>query len=115
MIPSPRFLRAIIEGLIPPHPSETPEQRQRALEYTAAFVGEQIQAMPLVLQVLLACGLVVFLAITWARWLRGFRGLDAARRRQWMHAWAYGPWSLARRLFRPLRSLAALAYFECIG
>jgi len=32
-----------------------------------------------------------------------------------MHAWAYGRVTLARKLFRPLRSLAALAYFERIG
>jgi hypothetical protein len=32
-----------------------------------------------------------------------------------MHAWAYGRAPLARAMFRPVRSLAALAYFECIG
>jgi hypothetical protein len=115
LTPSRRFLRAVIEGLIPADPSETPEQRDRALDYSAAFVREQLQAMPLVLQVLLACGLAVFRAITWARWLRGLAALGAARRQAWMHAWAYGRISLARKLFRPVRSLAAFAYFERIG
>lgn len=114
MIPSIRFLRAVIEGLIPDHPSETAEQRAVALEYSAAFVRGQLLAMPLVLQVLLACGLTAFTLITWARWLRGVSSLDVARRQAWLHAWAYGRVSLARRLFRPLRSLAALAYFECL-
>lgn len=115
MIPSPRFLRALIEGLIPGDPSETPEQRRRALDYTVDFVRGQLQAMPLVLQILLACGLTAFRVLTWARWLRAFSALGAARRQAWTHAWAYGRVPLARSLFRPVRSLAALAYFECIG
>src|SRR4051812_8946811 len=115
MIPSRRFLRALIEGLIPGHPSETPEQRTRALDYSAAFVRGQLQAMPLVLQILLACGMVAFRVVTCARWLRSFASLDPARRQGWTRAWAYGRVPLARSLFRPVRSLAALAYFECIG
>jgi len=115
LIPSRPFLRAIVDGLIPEHPSEPPDRRAQALDFSAAFVREQLQAMPLVLQVLLACGLTVFSAITWLRWLRGIGALSAARRRAWMHAWAYGRVTLARKLFRPLRSLAALAYFERIG
>ena len=115
MIPSRPFLRAAIEGLIPAHPSETPAQRTRALDYSATFVREQLQAMPLVLQLLLASGVVAFRVLTCARWLRSFASLDAARRQAWIHAWAYGRVPLARSLFRPVRSLAALAYFECIG
>jgi hypothetical protein len=115
MIPSHRFLRAVVEGLIPDHPSETRDQREGALDYTAMFVRGQLQAMPLVLQVALAVGLTVFSIVTWLRWLRGFTGLGAARRQAWMQAWAYGPVPLARQLFRPVRSLAALAYFERIG
>ena len=115
MIPSRRFLRTVIEGLIPEHASETSEQRARALDYSATFVREQLQAMPLVLQALLACGLLVFRALTWARWLRSFGALRADRRQAWMQAWAYGRITLARKLFRPVRSLAALAYFECVG
>lgn len=112
MMPSRRFLRAVIEGLIPEHPSETRAGRARALDSSAAFVHEQLRAMPLVLQALLVCGLFVFRVLTWARWLQGIKSLSADRRRRWMHAWAYGRVTLARRLFRPVRSLAALAYFE---
>jgi hypothetical protein len=115
MIPSQRFLRAVIDGLIPEHASESPGQRARALDYSAAFVHGQLEAMPLVLQILLAGGLTAFTAITWARWRRGLAALSATRRQAWMHAWAYGRVPLARQLFRPVRSLAALAYFECIG
>jgi hypothetical protein len=115
MMPSRRFLRVAIDGLIPAHASETPAERARALDYSTAFVREQLQAMPLVLQIVLACGIAVFLAVTWARWLRGFGALQPAHRQAWMHAWAYGRSSLARRMFRPVRSLAALAYFERIG
>jgi hypothetical protein len=115
LIPSRRFLRIVIDGLIPGHPSETADARARALDYSAAFVQAQLRAMPLVLQVLLACGLAVFRALTWVRWLRGLGALGAPSRHAWMHAWAYGPVALARKLFRPVRSLAALAYFESIG
>jgi hypothetical protein len=115
MIPSVRFLRVLVEGLIPDHPSETAADRARALAASAAFVRSQLQAMPLVLQVLMACGLATFTLVTWLRWWRGPGGLGAARRRAWLHAWAYGRVPIARSLFRPLRSLAALAYFESIG
>ncbi len=115
MIPSERFLRALVEGLIPEDPSETPDERARALDSSAAFVHGQVRAMPLVLQALLACGMTAFVFVTWARWLRGYKALGAARRQAWTRAWAYGPFPLARSLFRPVRSLAALAYFESIG
>jgi hypothetical protein len=115
LTPSRRFLRAVIDGLIPEHPSETSEQRARALDHSAAFVQGQVRAMPLVLQVLLACGLAAFSTLTWLRWLRGIAALGAPSRQAWLHAWAYGRVSLGRQLFRPLRSLAALAYFESIG
>lgn len=114
-MPSRVFLRAAIEGLIPAHASETDEQRQQALDYSATFVRDQLRAMPLVLQALLACGLAAFLVLTWCRWLRRFTALGPDRRRAWMHAWAYGRVPLARAMFRPVRSLAALAYFERIG
>jgi hypothetical protein len=115
MIPSIRFLHAAIEGLIPEHPSETSEQRRRALDYSATFVRDQLLAMPLVLQILLACGIAVFRAVTWLRWLRSFCAMRPVKRNAWINAWAYGRVTLARKLFRPVRSLAALAYFECIG
>ncbi len=115
MIPSQRFLRAAIEGLIPDHPSETADARARALDYSASFVHGQLRAMPLVLQGLLACGISAFTLLTWIRWLRGLSSLSPARREAWLHAWAYGRVPLARQLFRPVRSLAALAYFECIS
>jgi hypothetical protein len=115
MIPSQNFLRAVVDGLIPEHVSETVEQRARALDHSAGFVRGQLEAMPLVLQILFAGGIAAFVAITWLRWLRGLSSLSPSRRQTWMHAWAYGPVPLARQLFRPVRSLAALAYFECIG
>jgi hypothetical protein len=115
MIPSVRFWRAVIDGLIPPHPSETADERERALQHASVFVRDQLMAMPLVLQILLAAGIAVFSIATWLRWQRGFRSLDVRRRHAWIHAWAYGRNTLARKLFRAARSLAALAYFECIG
>ena len=115
MIPSIRFLHAAIEGLIPAHPSESSGERQRALDYSAAFVREQLMAMPLVLQVLFACGIAFFRAVTWLRWLRSFCAIRPVKRNAWINAWAYGRVTLGRKLFRPVRSLAALAYFECIG
>jgi len=115
MLPSRTFLRAAIEGLIPDHPSESREQRERALDYSAGFVRDQLRAMPLVLQLALAGGVAAFLVLTWLRWWRGFRALGPGNRQAWLQAWAYGRVPLARAMFRPVRSLAALAYFESIG
>jgi hypothetical protein len=114
MIPSHTFLRAVIEGLILPDRSESASARAQALDYAAGFVQDQLRALPLVLIGLLFVGLSVFRLVTWLRWFRGLQGLDLSRRHAWLNAWAYGRVGVARKLFRPLRSLAVLAYFEAV-
>lgn len=113
MVPSRTFLRAVIEGLVPANRAE-PGARQSAIDYTTEFVDGQLRALPFVLQVALTVGLTVFRVTTFLRWFRGIGSLDVARRHAWLNAWAYGPLALTRSLFRPLRSLAVLAYYEAI-
>jgi hypothetical protein len=44
--------------------------------------------------------------------VRSFCGLPLDTRRRVVAGWAYGPVPLTRQLFRSLRSIALLAYFE---
>jgi hypothetical protein len=46
------------------------------------------------------------------RTLRSFCGLDVERRRAAVNSWAFGPIGVLRQLFRPVRSVALLAYYE---
>lgn len=46
------------------------------------------------------------------RTLRSFCALDVDRRRLVVQAWAFGRIGLLRQLFRPVRSIALLAYYE---
>jgi hypothetical protein len=46
------------------------------------------------------------------RTLRSFCGLDVDRRRALVNAWAFGRIPVLRQLFRPVRSLALLAYYD---
>lgn len=99
---------------MPGAPHEDAATRARALDFSAAFVRDQLAAMPLVLQILLLAGLTCFHALTLLRWGCGFAELDLPRRSAWLNAWAYGRSAIARQLFRPVRSLAALAYYEAV-
>lgn len=59
-----------------------------------------------------AAGMAGFRFYVRLRYLRSFCALDLERRRRAVDAWAFGRLALLRQLFRPVRSLALLAYYE---
>jgi hypothetical protein len=72
----------------------------------------QIGALPPRLRTMFHLGMLFFRSVVHARYLKSFCALDVERRRAIVDAWAFGRIALLRQLFRPVRSLAVLAYYE---
>lgn len=96
---------ALAEALLPPcEPGVTRD--------VAAFMDGQIAALPPRLRTLFHVGMTVFRLSVRVRHVSSFCGLQVDRRRAIVDAWAFGRVGLLRQLFRPVRSLAVLAYYE---
>ena len=78
----------------------------------AAFADGQIRALPREIRILFACGIACFRFVTRLRFLRGYESLPLERRRVWTMRWAESPITLLRRLFKPIRATALLAYHD---
>ncbi len=111
---SPRKLRssafqsALAQALMPPQ-LELSDAGVREIEQ---FAVEQLGSLPPVLRVLLRIGLWGFRGYAFARTLRPFTVLGRDRQRALVESWAYGPVTLLRQLFRPIRSVVLLAFYE---
>ncbi len=88
------------------------EQRQRVVQDVAQFVQLGTRALPGHLSWLMAAGLHGFRVLTWLRFLRSTRRVSPERYRQWVELFAYGRLAAPRQLFRALRSLALIAFYE---
>jgi choline dehydrogenase-like flavoprotein len=109
------FLPALIEALVASNPTRIDHPRHElALEKTTRFVEGQIAALPVVLRTGLTAGLAVFRGHVAARFLMVFCRLPLDRRIKAVDLWASGSFAQGRQLFRPLRSLALLAYHEAL-
>lgn len=104
---------ALTEALVRPD-AHAPfgDAEQRAAVDAAAFLQAQISALPPSLLLAARVGLIAFRASVRLRYLRGFCHLPLATRQAVVRWWAFGPLVTTRALFRPLRSIALLAYFE---
>jgi glycosyltransferase 2 family protein len=102
------FDLALTEALVTPRGGA---DRAHVAE-AAAFVAQEIDALPARLRALVAVGMLAFRLFVRVRYGRAFRSLDLVRRRAAVHAWAFGRIAPLRQLFRPLRSTALLAYWE---
>ena len=105
-----RLLRSICEALVPVEGSQTVSQP--AVDRVASFVAGQTQALPWFLRWPLRVGLAGFSTVVLITNLRPFTSLGIERRRDIVASWAWGRVSLARQLFRALRSTALLAWYE---
>jgi len=88
------------------------EERAAAINYSTQFVCSELSVLPSFLRFLLKIGILAFRSITIATNLCPFENLSSARQAKVINAWSYGPIGLSRKLFKPLRSLALLAFFE---
>lgn len=88
------------------------EERSEAITYATEFVCSELSALPSFLRILFKTGILGFRTITIASNLCPFENLSSERQAKIITAWSYGPISTTRKLFKPLRSLALLAFFE---
>jgi hypothetical protein len=80
----------------------------------AEFVAQEIEALPARLRAMVFLGLLAFRLAVRVHYGRAFCRLDPSLRRAAVDAWAFGRIGPLRMLFRPLRSVALLAYWECV-
>jgi hypothetical protein len=89
------------------------KERSEAVTYATQFVCSELSALPSSLRILFKIGILGFRSITIASNLCPFENLSSERQAKIINAWSYGPIGLTtRKLFKPLRSLALLAFFE---
>jgi uncharacterized protein (TIRG00374 family) len=92
-------------------PEGAPVDRECMLE-VATFLAQQIDALPPRLRLLYHAGMTAFRFFVRVRYLASFCGMDLPRQRAAVESWAFGRVGLLRQLFRPVRSIALLAYYE---
>ena len=64
---------------------------------------------------MLKIGIIGFRTIVILTNFNAFENLSLAKRQAIVKAWSFGKIGLTRKLFKPLRSIALLAYFEDEG
>lgn len=109
----PAFLVALLEVLIADGgETPAPAEHAAALEYAVTFSTAQFAALPAVLRAALRAGLIAFRVDVAMRHGRGFCSLPTAQRAAAVERWAASSVVPQRQLFRLLRNLALLAYYE---
>lgn len=110
--PSP-FIRALTEAIIPVEDLRLDDDdRRQAIEEAATFVQAEMDALPRRLAIMFNLGMFVFRLSVRMAHLKAFCSLSLPERRETVERWAYGPVSLFRALFKPVRSTAFIAFFE---
>lgn len=111
-----RLIVAITEALLADQaPRDAAGPPAEVTGRVATFVQGQVNALPTLLRILLLVGLVGFRVLVRLRYVRSFCSLPLATRRSIVNAWAYGRYAVTRQLFRVLRSIALLSYYEDVG
>jgi uncharacterized protein (TIRG00374 family) len=106
--PASAFTIGLVEAMVIDR--GTPEPA--AIGYAANFVEGQLRALTPKLRLLLDCGMTFFRFVTRLRYLRGYCNLSLETRRRWTSAWAENRIALLRKLFKPVRVTALLAYYD---
>jgi len=88
------------------------EDKNAAMLYATEFTCSELGALPSKLRFLFKVGIFAFRSLTTVTQFSAFEKLSAAKQSALLNSWSYGPLALTRKLFKPLRSLALLAFFE---
>lgn len=107
--PASAHTTALIEALAVGR-GRTPEPA--AVKYAAGFVEGQLAALQPRLRFLYNVGMGFFRFTTRLRFLRGYCNVPLEARRAWTQQWAEGRISLVRQLFKPVRAIGLLAYYD---
>jgi uncharacterized protein (TIRG00374 family) len=103
------FTRALVEAIVTTTGRQT---NAAALNDSANFVHRQLQCLQPTLRTLFEVGMTVFRALTRMRYLRGYCELSLEDRQAWTAAWSNSGVAVFRRLLKPVRALALLAYYD---
>ena len=107
------FWLSLSEGLIgEKYIDKLGNHKNEVISNVTEFVTAQLSSLPRQLQFALCFGLFVFKIYVFIVTLKGLSALTIKRRSQIIELWASGKISLTRKLFRPIRSLTVLAFFE---
>ena len=106
------FDLALTEALLTPHGSALDGA---SVAEVATFLTQEMEALPARLRVMFEAGMATFRLYVRLRYVRSFCALDVAHRQAAVNSWAFGRIGLLRQLFRPVRSIALLAYYERAG
>jgi len=113
MKPGKDFLAALIETILPAETAGlSEEQRAQCLDYVRDFVRSELADLPWSMRALFMAGMLFFRFFVIITRFSGFSRLSAEKRRTTVEAWAWGRFYIARQLFRVVRSLALLAFYE---
>jgi uncharacterized protein (TIRG00374 family) len=107
--PASAFTVGLVEAICVPAGQQGDATAIRA---AADFVEGQIAALQPQLKVLFDAGMTFFRFVTRLRYLRGYCDLSLEKRRAWTARWAEGRIALLRKLFKPVRATALLAYYD---
>ena len=108
----PERHRLLIEAVLPERGHLSDAAHGAATEAAAAFVLQQFRLLDPLLRIKLAMGLAAFRAHVRVTTLQAFERLPVGERKRMVDRWSYGRALLPRQLFRLVRSLALLAYFD---
>ncbi|MBX3210781.1 MAG: flippase-like domain-containing protein [Labilithrix sp.] len=107
--PASAFTTALVEAIVVPggKKAEAP-----ALRDASDFVHGQLGSLQPKLAMLFESGMTFFRFVTRVRYLRGYCDLSLDTRRAWTLSWAESRYGLLRKLFKPVRATALLAYYD---
>jgi hypothetical protein len=106
-VPASAFTLTLVESVVI---AEGQKAEAKALRDAADFVHNQLDALPPQLKVMFEAGMSFFRFVTRLRYLRGFCELSLETRQKWTRAWAESRYALFRKLMKPVRATALLAY-----
>ncbi|MBX3192509.1 MAG: flippase-like domain-containing protein [Labilithrix sp.] len=103
------FTVAMVEAVVT---SDGQRADAKALADTSQFVHGQLEALPPQLKLMFECGMSFFRFVTRLRYLRGYCDLSLETRRAWVKAWSESRYALFRKLMKPVKGIALLAYHD---
>jgi hypothetical protein len=108
-----RFWFSVCESFAPVELASLEQgKRNHVIIQVTEFVEGQVSSLPLLLRLCFDLGVTCFQIFVLVTTLRPFEHHDLDSRRRICKSWAYGRFGIARKLFRPIRSLAIFAYYE---
>lgn len=105
------FLARLVEATLA-GPDGSPGLDAKALQGAVDFTHGQLAALPRPLRLAFTAGMGGFRTWVVLRHFGRFTRLPLSTRRRAVESWSFGRIGLFRQLFRPMRAVALLAYFE---